>query len=68
MRCDRPCPVHLYISGRSVIAGCRYVNGRGHESTLILGQGYVVGLEPRVEKVVHPCRVLIYCNSHTLGH
>jgi hypothetical protein len=30
-------PVHLYISGSSFIAGCGYVKGWGHESTLILG-------------------------------
>ena len=28
----------------------------------------VVGLAPRVGKLVHPCRVLIYCNSHALGY
>jgi hypothetical protein len=27
----------------------------------------VVGLAPRVGKVVHPCRVLIYCNSLAPG-
>jgi hypothetical protein len=40
-----------------------------HELTLILGaRDMVVGLAPHVGKVVHPCRVLIYCNSHALGH
>jgi hypothetical protein len=30
-------------------------------------KGMVVGLAPRVGKVVHPCRVLIYCNSLAPG-
>ena len=55
------------LPDRSLIAGCVCVEGWGHELTLILGRGYGHWYCPRVEKVVHPTRSLIYCNSRALG-
>jgi hypothetical protein len=67
MRCDRPCPVHLYTPGRSCIVGCGYVKGWWHELTLILDQGCGHWSCASCGKSCTPLQGKIYCNSLAPG-
>jgi hypothetical protein len=67
MRCDRPCPVHLYTPDRSFIVGCGYVKGWWHELTLILDQGYGRWSCASCGKSCTPLQGKIYCNSLAPG-
>ena len=67
MNCDRrfrcTCPSRPFA--HSYVWVCEWLR---YESTLILGREYGRWSYSRMEKVVHPYRVFIYCNGRALGH
>ena len=64
LRCDRPLCGASNHSDRSFIVECGYAKGWGHDSTLILGQGYGRwALRLVWEKLYPPTGFFIYCNS-----
>jgi hypothetical protein len=58
----------LVFPDRSLIVGCVCVKGWGMNQHLSLAVGMVVGLVLMWERLYTPAGLIIYCNSHALGH